>query len=190
VESPSHTMPALATRLTPFSRKPKPQAQSYSILRRRLLGRVRRVFCRPRRVLVGSGVEPVLSHRRRWEYPNSWGSLAVQVRQLDYRRPAATNAIPLPQPKHGLLTCCSSCRRFAAARSLGISCCESFPHYTPFLRAAIANTTLLFLQSSKIPECGALPTNFGQRGLDRHHKSDGPAFLWRIPHPRRLSVVV
>jgi hypothetical protein len=30
-------------------------------------------------------VEPVLSHRRRWEYPNSCGRLAVYLRQVDYR---------------------------------------------------------------------------------------------------------
>jgi hypothetical protein len=29
-------------------------------------------------------VEPVLSYRRRWEYPNTRGTLAVHVRQLDY----------------------------------------------------------------------------------------------------------
>src|ERR1700721_2784789 len=100
VESLLHTMPALAARLTPFSRKPKPQAQSCSSLRRRPFGEVRWVFCRPGRVLVGSGVEPVLSDRRRWEYPNSCGSLAVHVRQLDYRRlRSAANPEMLPNPE-------------------------------------------------------------------------------------------
>ena len=48
-------------------------------------------------------MEPLLSHRRRWEHPNSFRNLAVQVRQLDYwkLRPAA-NSMPLPQAKTGL----------------------------------------------------------------------------------------
>ena len=128
-------------------------------------------------------MEPVLSRRRRWEYPDSCGRLAVSLRQLDYRGSPRQQTRLLPQPKPRAMPehfvvppirsrdgaciqrsgvgCCPSVRRCAQdARISAMLCSASIPSNRPVQSRNESNGSRIGLSSAFV---GCLTVKAGDR---------------------------